>query len=70
MYLQLYQDGVELNPAYPSEVLATDYNFSSDVEVGETLEVSAYYVLRSENPVEVAFYEFDEVTVGRVFDVK
>ena len=44
--------------------------YQDGTEVGETSEVSICYVLRSENPVEVAFYEFDEVVIGKVIPVK
>ena len=69
-FMDVYQDGVELHPANPSESVESDDNFAGDTEVGETSEVSICYVLRSENPVEVAFYEFDEVVIGKVIPVK
>ena len=69
-YMDVYQDGVELLFAYPENGVETDGNFEEEIEVGDTIEISICYLLRSDNPVEVEFYEFDDIVLGKEFPVK
>ena len=72
--LELYQDGIGL--PYPTtwdmaEPTAEDEAYETDLEPGETVECSALYYLRNQNPVEAVIESSNtDARLGARFDLK
>ncbi len=66
--LMAYQDGIQLETGYPGTTLDLDSNYYMDAAPGETLMCTAYFVLRSENPVEIELVDYwGDAQIGCVF---
>lgn len=67
------QDGVELQDGYASDEVDEDWNYSEDIEPGDTIRCSLVYELRSDSPVEfeIQGYDYDEnserTTLAKIF---
>ena len=69
-YLAVYQDGIQLKEINPEDKKESDVNYYTDTEVGATVNTSICFALRTDSPIEVELYEFDEIVLGKAFNVE
>ena len=64
-----YQDGIELDIAFPVEEIEEDENYMLEIEPDESIVVTACYEIMSDSPVEIDLLDMDGTGVGTVFDI-
>ena len=64
-----FQDGVELTEDWAEVDVDEDEASSLEIQPGETVYCSVCWELRSDSPVEIEVYDWDENDLGIVFDL-